>query len=74
MSASVVRNPSYSEPRIILAGALALLVHLVFVVLLVFGLNWKDHPPEGMVVDIWSELPKPIQEPVAKIRSILPEA
>lgn len=47
-----------------MAGVLAVLVHLVFIALLVFGLNWKDHPPEGMVVDIWTELPKPLQEPV----------
>ena len=64
MSVSVLRNSSYSEPRILLAGVLALLVHLAFVAVMIFGLNWKDHPPEGMVVDIWTELPKPIQEPV----------
>ena len=64
MSVSVLRNSTYSEPRILLAGVLALLVHLVFVAIMIFGLSWKDHPPEGMVVDIWTELPKPIQEPV----------
>lgn len=64
MSVSVLRNSPNSEPRSILAGVLAVLVHLVFVALLIFGLNWKDHPPEGMVVDIWTELPKPVQEPV----------
>ena len=64
MSVSVLRNFPHSEPRSLLAGVLAVLVHLVFVALMIFGLNWKDHPPEGMVVDIWTELPKPVQEPV----------
>lgn len=47
-----------------MAGALAALVHLVFIAFLIFGLNWKDQPPEGMMVEIWTELPTPIQEPV----------
>jgi len=64
MNVNDLRNSSYSEPRILLAGVLAVLVHLAFIALLIFGLNWKDHPPEGMMVEIWTELPKPIQEPV----------
>ena len=64
MSVSILRNTPYSEPRSLLAGVLAVLVHLVFIALLIFGVSWKDHPPEGMVVDIWTELPKPVQEPV----------
>lgn len=65
MSVSVLRNFPHSEPKSLLAGGLAILVHLVFIALLVFGLNWKDHPPEGMMVDIWTELPKSVvQEPV----------
>ena len=64
MSVSILRNTPYSEPRSLLAGVLAVLVHLVFIALLIFGVSWKDHPPEGRVVDIWTELPKPVQEPV----------
>ena len=64
MSASILRNAIHTEPRVLLAGGLAVLVHLIFVALMIFSLNWKDHPPEGMTVDIWSEIPKPVQEPV----------
>jgi len=64
MSVSALRNSSNSEPRILLAGALAVLVHLVFIAVLIFGLNWKDQQPEGMMVEIWTELPAPIQESV----------
>ncbi|MBP6367839.1 MAG: cell envelope integrity protein TolA [Nitrosomonas sp.] len=67
MNVSVLRNSSHSEPRSLLAGALAVLVHLIFVAMLIFGLNWKDHPPEGMVVDIWAELPQPTREPVKTV-------
>lgn len=48
-----------------MAGALALLVHAVFVVFMFFGLNWKSQAPEGMVVDLWHDLPQPVQ-PVIK--------
>ena len=37
---------------------LALLVHIVFFALLIFSVNWRTEEAPGMVVDIWSELPK----------------
>lgn len=63
MSENAARNSSHSEPKRLTAGVLALLVHAVFIAILVFGLSWKDHPPEGMMVDIWTELPQPVQAP-----------
>lgn len=63
MSINVLHLQSYSEPKKFLSGALALLMHMMFIAMMVFGLNWKNHPPEGMIVDLWSELPKPVQEP-----------
>ncbi len=54
------------EPRSVLAGILALLVHIVFIALLVFGFNWKDQPPEGMIVELWQDLSQPVQQPVIK--------
>lgn len=64
MSINVLHFHSYSEPKKFLSGALALLMHMMFIAMMVFGLSWKNHPPEGMIVDLWSELPKPVQEPV----------
>lgn len=64
MSINVLHFHSYSEPKKFLSGALALLMHIMFIAMMVFGLSWKNQPPEGMVVDLWSELPKPVQEPV----------
>ena len=65
MSINVLHFHSYSEPKKFLSGALALLMHIMFIAMMVFGLSWKNQPPEGMIIDLWSELPKPVQEPVA---------
>lgn len=48
----------YSEPYKLSAGALALLVHGVFFTLLYFGFSWQMQNPQGMVVDIWEDLPQ----------------
>jgi len=44
-----------------ISGALALVMHLLFAALLVFGVTWKKPEPAAMVADLWSNLP-----PVAK--------
>lgn len=49
---------AYSEPYRLPAGALALAVHVAFFVLLYLGVNWRTQPPQGMVVDIWNNLPE----------------
>lgn len=54
----------YREPGKLPAGILAILVHALFFVFLVFGFSWKTERPEGMVADLWSSLPPPPQ-PVA---------
>lgn len=48
------------------AGALALGVHALFVLLLVFGVSWQTRQPAPVMVDLWDaipEMPRPI--PVA---------
>ena len=37
---------------------LAVLVHVAFFALLIFGVNWRAEEAPGMVVDIWSDLPE----------------
>jgi colicin import membrane protein len=39
------------------SGALALVTHLLFSLLLVFGLAWQKQHPEAMVVELWRNLP-----------------
>lgn len=60
MSAMAWRDSSHPEPGMVPAGVLAVLVHLIFFAFMIFGLNWKTYPPEGMVVDLWSSLPQPV--------------
>lgn len=39
------------------AGLAALLVHVLFFALLVFGLQWQKQEPEPVVAELWSDLP-----------------
>jgi len=54
-----LRGATHPEPGLLPAGILALLMHVAFLVFLVFGFSWKTAPPESMAVDLWSSLPEP---------------
>jgi colicin import membrane protein len=54
-----LRNSARLEPGRLRAGVLTVLVHVVFFAFMIFGLNWKTFPPEGMAVELWSSLPPP---------------
>ncbi len=41
------------------AGALALVVHGVFFLMLVFGVSWQTQHPAPVMVDLWEALPEP---------------
>ena len=41
------------------SGALALVMHLLFFVLLVFGVTWQKREPAAVVAELWSNLPAP---------------
>lgn len=45
------------------SGALALGVHLLFAVLLFFGLTWQVHEPAPVMVELWQSLPRPEAQP-----------
>ncbi|MDP1863688.1 MAG: cell envelope integrity protein TolA [Thiobacillus sp.] len=47
------------------AGAMALGVHVLFLLLLVFGVSWQTQHPAPVMVDIWDALP---QQPPPKPR------
>lgn len=46
-------------PGKLVAGALALLVHVAFLALLVLTVNWQSRAPQPMVAELWSSLPPP---------------
>lgn len=47
------------------AGALALGVHALFVLLLVFGVSWQTEHPAPVMVDLWQSLPAETSPPRA---------
>jgi len=51
------------------SGALALVMHLLFFALLVFGVAWQKHEPAAMVAELWSNLPAP---PLPKVEPMPP--
>lgn len=52
------RFVSRPPPRLA-AGALALGVHVLFVLLLVFGVSWQTEHPAPVMVDLWEAVPAP---------------
>ena len=60
MAALVYETPNEKA----ISGALALVMHVMFGVLLVFGVAWKKPEPVAMVADLWSNLP-PVPAPKA---------
>ena len=55
------------------AGALAILVHGAFFLLLVFGVSWQTEHPAPVMVDLWQALPEPTPEPRITPRPAPPE-
>jgi len=56
---------SRPAPRLV-AGALALGVHALFVLLLVFGVSWQTQRPAPVMVDLWEALPEVAPPAVVK--------
>jgi colicin import membrane protein len=58
--------PFVSRPASnLVAGALALGVHALFVLLLVFGVSWQTQHPAPVMVDLWEALPEVAPPPAA---------
>lgn len=47
----------YREPKPVAAGMLALAVHVVFLLLLVYGVRWQNRAPDSFAVELWQSLP-----------------
>jgi colicin import membrane protein len=48
-----------------LSGALTLLMHGIFLILLIFGITWQKRESPAMVAELWSSLP-PVPQPKAE--------
>lgn len=63
------RFVSRSDPWL-RAGVLALGVHVVFVLLLVFGVSWQTQHPVPVMVDLWEPLPEPRSAAAKPVRPV----
>jgi colicin import membrane protein len=54
---------AYQEPGKTASAVLALGMHLLLAVLLVFGLSWQNRPPEAVTVELWTAPPAPAPAP-----------
>lgn len=52
------------EPGQWKAGALALLVHALFLGVMIFGVSWQNREPAAVEVELWSNLPNVVARPV----------
>ena len=57
---------NYPEPGRVTSGVLAVAVHVLFIVMLVFGIRWQQRLPEPVVAELWREIPPPKPEPIAR--------
>ncbi|MBT9567137.1 MAG: cell envelope integrity protein TolA [Thiobacillus sp.] len=58
------------------AGAMALGVHVLFALLLVFGVSWQTQHPAPVMVDVWDALPplpSPAPRPKREVAPVPPE-
>lgn len=53
------------EPGRVPSGILALVVHLLFFGMLVFGISWQKKIAGPVVVDLWEDLPEPVRKVIA---------
>ncbi len=49
---------AYHEPYRLSAGLLTLAIHVFFLAFLYLGVSWQVKQPEGMMVELWGELPE----------------
>ena len=62
------------------AAVLAVLVHVVFFSILVFGLRWTTKAPDAVVVELWNTAPaieprvEPVVQPPPKVEPTEPPA
>lgn len=50
-----------SDPGRVASALLAAVVHAVLLLVLIFGVNWQNRPPESVAVELWEPPPAPVQ-------------
>jgi colicin import membrane protein len=55
---------TYPEPGLLASGVLAIAVHLLLVLLLVFGISWQQRRPDPVIAELWQEIAPPKPQPI----------
>jgi colicin import membrane protein len=72
MNMAVATLP-YQEPGKVPSVLLALVVHVLLAVFLVFGVHWQIKQPEAVVVELWVSPPAPVAPRIEPKPEIKPE-
>lgn len=73
MHTTAWRGEGVIEPGKLRAALFSCLLHIVFLILLVFGFNWKSDVPEAMQVELWNDLPQAQPQPQPQPQPVKPE-
>jgi colicin import membrane protein len=63
----------YEEPGKIPSAFLAVLVHLLLAVFLIFGVHWQSREPEAVTVELWNSPPTQVAERLEPRPEVKPE-
>jgi len=63
----------YQEPGKVPSAVLALLVHVLLALFLIFGVHWQNRQPEAVTVELWASPPAPVVEKVEPAPQVKPE-
>ena len=63
----------YQEPGKVPSAVLAVLVHVLLALFLIFGVHWQNRQPEAVMVELWTSPPAPVVEKVEPLREVKPE-
>jgi len=63
----------YQEPGKVPSAVLALLVHVLLALFLIFGVHWQNRQPEAVTVELWASPPAPVVEKVEPAPQVNPE-
>jgi colicin import membrane protein len=63
----------YQEPGKVPSAVLAVLVHVLLAVFLIFGVHWQSKQAEAVIVELWDSPPAPVAEKVEPKPEIKPE-
>ncbi|TSA10935.1 MAG: TonB family protein [Betaproteobacteria bacterium] len=63
----------YQEPGKVPSAVLALLVHVLLALFLIFGVHWQNRQPEAVTVELWASPPAPVGEKVEPAPQVKPE-